>query len=51
MLKGYRTYIAAGVVVLHQVAKLAGFDVPEESLSMFIDGLFGLLAIFFRSRA
>lgn len=51
MLKGYRTYIAAGAVVLHQIAKLAGLDIPEENLSMFLDGLGGLLAMFFRARA
>ena len=51
MFTGYRTYLSAGIVVIHQIAKIAGYDVPEETLSVAIDSLAAIAAIFFRSKA
>jgi len=51
MLTGYRTYISAGIIVIHQIAKLLGYDVPEETLSLAIDTIASIAAIFFRSKA
>ena len=51
ILVGYRTYISAGIVIIHQIAKILGYDVPQESLSSAVDAFFGLATIFFRAKA
>lgn len=50
-LKGKRTYIALGAIVIHQILKSAGIDIPDESISTLLDvtltcsaGLFRYLA-------
>lgn len=50
-MKGYRTYIAAGLIVVHQILQVFGIDVPQENLSVTIDTVLAILAIFFRSKA
>ena len=45
---GYRTYLTVIVMVLHQVLKLKGIDVPSETLSLALDGVLGGLAIIFK---
>ena len=51
MLKGKRTYIAASIVVIHQMLKLAGYDLPQEQLSSAIDVIGGIAAFIFRMKA
>lgn len=51
MLQGKRTYIAASVVVIHQVLKLLGYDLPQEQLSSAIDVVGGIAAFVFRGMA
>ena len=48
MLQGFRTYISVILIVLHQVLKLIGVDVPEESLSIAIDVVLAIAAGVFR---
>ena len=51
MLTGKRTYIAASVVVIHQMLKLLGYDLPQEQLSSAIDVIGGIAAFVFRMMA
>lgn len=51
MFAGYRTYLSAGIVVVHQVLKAAGVDLPEENLSITVDVLASIAAMFFRWKA
>ena len=51
MLTGKRTYIAAGVVVIHQILKLVGYDIPQEELSSTLDVVGGIAAFVFRMLA
>ena len=51
MLQGKRTYIAASVIVIHQLLKLFGYDLPQEQLSSSIDVIAGIGAFIFRSLA
>lgn len=48
MLTGYRTYISIILLVLHQVMKIAGVDVPEENLSIAVDVVLAIAAGVFR---
>jgi len=48
MLQGFRTYISVILIILHQVLKLMGVDVPEESLSVAIDVILAIAAGVFR---
>ena len=48
MFAGKKTYIAAGLVVTHQILKMVGYDVPQEELSSAIDVFGGIAAFFFR---
>ncbi len=41
---GYRTYLNLAVVLVHQLFKAAGYDVPSENVSIAIDTIFGGLA-------
>ena len=43
-IEGYKTYLSVMVIILHQILKVAGIDVADESLSITIDVLFAVLA-------
>ena len=45
---GKKTYMAASVGLIHQGFKVAGLDVPEESVSVTIDVLSLLFTMLFR---
>lgn len=45
---GYRTYISVGLIVLHQILKATGTDIPEESLSIAVDVILAVAAGVFR---
>ena len=47
-MQGFRTYISVILIILHQVLKLIGVDVPEESLSIAIDVILAIAAGIFR---
>jgi hypothetical protein len=50
--KGYRTYITIGVMVLHQVLNRYGLvDLTGEDVSLIVDGILGVLAVYFRKQA
>jgi ammonia channel protein AmtB len=52
MLTGYRTYITIAVMVFHQVLNYFGFaDFTGEEVSAIIDGVLGIVAIYFRKKA
>lgn len=44
----WKTYLAAGAIIVHQVFMLAGIDVPSQTLSELIDGGLATAAIVFR---
>lgn len=44
----WKTYLAGGVIILHQALKYAGIDVPEAEMSELIDAALGVAAIVFR---
>ena len=49
MLKGYRTYLSALAIVLHQILNQLGLeDITGEQISVFIDVLLALLTLLFR---
>ena len=48
ILKGKRTYISIIVLIVHQITKTAGYDLPNEQLSAAIDIVAGVAAYFFR---
>ena len=48
MLVGYRTYITLALMVLHQVLKVNGIDLPQENLSIAVDTILALLAGVFK---
>ena len=49
MLKGYRTYLSALAIVLHQVLNQLGLvDITGEQISAFVDVLLAMLALLFR---
>lgn len=50
-MKGKRTYITLSVLALHQLAKIYGIDIPDETLSALIDVLLSGIAAYFRNRA
>lgn len=51
MLAGKRTFIAAGVIIFHQILKLCGYDLPQEQLSTAVDVIAGIAAFIFRALA
>jgi hypothetical protein len=51
-LKGYRTYITLGVMLLHQVLNYFGLvEFTGEEISAIVDGILGVVAIYFRKQA
>ena len=48
ILQGKKTYFAASVLVIHQILKMAGYDLPQEQFSSAIDVVAGAAAFFFR---
>ena len=48
---GKKTYMAASVGLIHQGFKIAGLDVPEESVSVTIDVLSLIFTMIFRAVA
>lgn len=50
-LSGKKTYIAVSVVVIHQILKMFGYDLPQEELSAAIDTGAGIFAFIFRGMA
>lgn len=46
----WKTYLMGVSVIIHQVLKLVGVDVPDELMSASIDGILGIAAIYFRWR-
>lgn len=48
MLAGFRTYISVILIVLHQVLKILGIDIPEENLSIAVDVILAIAAGVFR---
>lgn len=48
---GYRTYIVAVALILHQVLKLSGIDIAEENISNAIDVVLGIGVLVFRKLA
>jgi len=48
ILQGKKTYLAASVLVIHQILKMAGYDLPQEQFSSAIDVVVGAAAFFFR---
>ena len=47
--KGKRTYIVAGLMVLHNIGKMAGFDLfDEQFISNATDLVLGALTIYYR---
>jgi uncharacterized membrane protein YdjX (TVP38/TMEM64 family) len=44
----WKTYLAAGAIIVHQGLKLAGIDVPQQEFSDLIDAGLGAAAIVFR---
>ena len=48
MLAGKRTYIASSVVVVHQILKFLGYDIPHAELSSALDVVAGIAAFLFR---
>jgi uncharacterized membrane protein len=48
MLQGFRTYITVILLVLHQVLKFIGVDIPEQNLSIAVDVVLAILAGIFR---
>lgn len=48
---GFRTYISAGLIALHQILKLFGYDIPNDNLSTAFDTVASLFAIIFRALA
>lgn len=47
-MQGYRTYISVILIVLHQVLKILGVDLPEENLSIAVDVILAIAAGVFR---
>ena len=47
-LQGKKTLIATSVLILHQILKVFGYDLPQEELSTAIDTIAGVLVFFFR---
>ena len=45
---GKRTYLTLIVIVLHQLAKLGGVDIPNEQISQSVDVVLALMAGIFR---
>lgn len=50
-LSGMRTYLMGAGVIIHQALILLGFDVPNDLVSVSIDAVLGIGAIFFRWKA
>lgn len=48
---GKKTYLAASVGLAHQGLKIAGVDVPQESLSVTVDVLSLIFTMIFRAMA
>ena len=44
----WKTYATGALIVIHQLLKANGYDVPEADTSAFIDGLLAVAAIGFR---
>lgn len=51
IIAGYKTYAMVILLVLHQALKIAGIDVPEQSISITIDTILAVLAGIFRAVA
>lgn len=47
-MSGYRTYISAALIAIHQILKLVGYDLPYDNLSIAFDTVASLAAILFR---
>lgn len=45
---GYKTYATLVIMILHQALKLAGYDVVDADISLFIDSILAALAVVFR---
>lgn len=48
---GKKTYTTASVMIGHQVLKVAGLDIPEQSVSIAIDVVLSILTMVFRKIA
>jgi len=44
----WKTYAVGALIILHQVFKMLGYDIPEAETSALVDGLLGVAAIGFR---
>ena len=47
-LTAWKTYLAGGAIIVHQLLKFAGIDVPSEEFSELIDASLGVAAMVFR---
>ncbi len=48
---GYRTYLMGILIVLHQILKTQGIDIPQENISIALDVLLGIGTVIFRKLA
>lgn len=48
---GNRTYLMGIALMLHQILKVAGIDIPQENLSLLLDGILSVGVILFRALA
>ena len=51
IISGYRTYLMAALLVIHQLLKTQGFDIPQENLSTTVDVILGVGVVIFRKLA
>lgn len=47
-LTGYRTYLTVITMVVHQILKANGIDIPDTTLSVGIDTFLGICAGYFK---
>ena len=45
---GNRTYLMGAALILHQLLKATGIDIPQESVSLLLDGILSVGVILFR---
>ena len=50
-LKGMRTYLMAGGIIIHQFVIMFGYDIPDDMVSESIDLILAGLAMYFRWKA
>lgn len=50
-LEGWRTYLMGIGIAVHQILKTFGVDIPDEQVSVIIDGILAIGAIYYRWKA